>query len=67
LSVNIINSVQRRQRQTQRSCDLERSLYGDTSCVKQLSDWIKCCHFHCFVPYESYINDFQHPTILYGD
>jgi hypothetical protein len=30
LSVNIIKSVQRHQRQTQRRCDLERSLCGDT-------------------------------------
>ena len=33
LSVNIINSEQRRQRQTLRRCDLERALGGDTWCV----------------------------------
>jgi len=36
LSVNIVtNSVQRRQRQTLRRCDLERALGGDTWCVKK--------------------------------
>jgi len=41
------------QRQTVRRCDLERSLDGDTWCVKKLSDKIQCCHFHCFMHRES--------------
>ena len=66
LTVNITNSVQRRQRQTQRRCDLERPLCEESCCVKKnyLSDWIQCCHFHYFIRYKSYVTDFQYPTIL---
>jgi len=40
-------------------------MWGNLLCEKNyLSDWIQCCHFHCFIPYESYITDFQQPAIL---
>ena len=66
LTINIINSVQRRQRQSDKTLRrvLEWAL-GGTLCLwkNYLCGGTQCCHLHHLTPHDSY-TDVQHPIFL---
>ena len=67
LSLNIINSLQWRQRQLDRHLDvvtLSKHYGGTPGMSNNLLDGIQYCHFHCFILHVSYIIGVQHSTIL---
>jgi hypothetical protein len=67
LSLKLVNSVQRHQRQSESETlwPSARFVWEHLVCgINCLADGIQCCPLHYFVPHEFYITGVLNPTIL---